>query len=120
MGAIRLLVDDVDTTIAAFAAAGYTVSQRWGPPFAILSSDGTDLWVSGSETSAARVTAELPADQARAAAARPVHEMDELQPAVAALLAAGWQHAAGPVSGPGGSQQLLRHGTAYLEVFAAG
>ena len=59
MGAVRVLVDDVDAAIAAFAAAGYAVSDRWGPPFAILTGDGPELWVSGPDTSAARVTAEL-------------------------------------------------------------
>ena len=119
MGAVRVLVDDVDAAIAAFASAGYSVSDRWGPPFAILTGDGPELWVSGPETSAARVTAELTAEAAAGAGVRPVLEVDELEPSVTAMLAAGWEHAAGPVSGPGGSQQLLRRGAVFVEVFAS-
>ncbi len=78
--------------------------------------------VSGPETSAARVTAELTAEAEAVAGAgvRPVLEVDELEVSVAALLAAGWEHAAGPVNGPGGSQQLLRRGAVFVEVFASG
>ena len=120
MGTVRVVVDDVDSAIVAFEAVGYVVSQRWGPPFAILHADGTDLWVSGPETSAARASAQLPAALRPAAAVRVVHEVDKLAPEVERLVAAGWAHAAGPVSGPGGSQQLLQNGTVVLEVFAAG
>jgi hypothetical protein len=120
MGAVRIVVEDVEAAIGAFEAAGYAVSQRWGPPFAVMSGNGADLWISGPETSAARVTAELSADLAPCASVRPVHEVDELEPSVATLLANGWSHAAGPVSGPGGAQQLLRRGTVFIEVFAPG
>ena len=75
---------------------------------------------SGPETSAARVTAELTAEAAAGAGVRPVLEVDELEVSVAALLAAGWEHAAGPVNGPGGSQQLFRRGVVFVEVFASG
>jgi hypothetical protein len=119
MGTVRVVVDDVDAAVAAYASVGYAVARRWGPPFAILQADGTDLWVSGPQTSAARASAELPAELRPWAAVRVVHETDDLGSSVAGLLAAGWEHAAGPVSGPGGSQQLLRRGTVFVEVFAA-
>jgi hypothetical protein len=120
MGALRVLVDDVDEELPAFAAAGFRVEQRWGPPFAILAGDGLEVWLSGPVTSAAQATAALPAELVSASAVRPVLEVDDLPSAVADLVAAGWEHAAGPVSGPGGSQQLLRRGLIVLEVFAAG
>ena len=31
-----MVVPDVDEAVAAYAGAGYTVAERWGPPFAIL------------------------------------------------------------------------------------
>ena len=121
MGAIRIVVDDVDGSIEAFAAAGYVVAQRWGPPFAILSLEGSpDLWVSGPETSAARASAALAEDDASCAAVRAVLEVDDVAATVEALTAAGWEPAGEPVSGPGGGQQLVRRGPVFVEVFAAG
>ena len=118
MGAVRIVVADVDAEIAALGAAGYTVTERWGPPFAILSGDGPDLWVSGPGTSAAQASDQLDRSDAAQAAVRLVLEVEELEPSVDALLAAGWESATEPVSGPGGTQQLVRRGAAYLEIFA--
>ena len=118
MGAVRIVVEDVDAEIAALGAAGYAVTERWGPPFAILSGDGPDLWVSGPGTSAAQASAQLNASDATQAAVRVVLEVEDLARTVDALLAAGWESATEPVSGPGGTQQLVRRGSAYLEIFA--
>lgn len=50
-----MLVADVDAALPGWAAAGYAVAERWGPPFAILEAEGMpDLWLSGPGTSAAR------------------------------------------------------------------
>ena len=115
-----MVVDDVDEAVAAYAAAGYVVTQRWGPPFAILSGEGPDLWVSGPETSAARASSVLAADDARAAAVRQVLEVDDVDDVVAALEAAGWEAVGAAVTGPGGGQRLVRRGPVFVEVFAAG
>jgi hypothetical protein len=120
MGAVRVVVDDVDEAIGAFVAAGYAVAQRWGPPFAILTGPGPDLWVSGPGTSAARSSAELPEDLQAAGAVRPVLEVAEVARAVAALVEGGWSPVSGLVEGPGGGQRLMRHGPLVLEVFAGG
>ncbi len=120
MGALRVVVDDVDAAVAAYAAAGYEVAQRWGPPFAILSGDGPDLWVSGPETSAARASAALGTDDARAAAVRQVLEVDDVDATVTVLEAAGWTAVGDAVAGPGGGQRLVRRGPVFVEVFAAG
>jgi len=118
MATVRVLVTDVDAAVAAYESVGYTLHQRWGPPFAILRGHGAELWVSGPETSAAEATALLPPSDAAGAAVRLVHECAELAPEVTGLLLACWESAAGPVTGPGGSQQLLRRGPVLLEVFA--
>ena len=121
MGAIRIVVDDVDASVVAFAAAGYEVAQRWGPPFAVLAKDDApDLWLSGPETSAARASAALSGEDARCAAVRAVLEVDDLAATVEAMAVAGWEPAGESVSGPGGGQRLVRRGPVFVEVFAAG
>ncbi len=118
MAVLRLLVEDVDESIAAFMIAGFRLVDRWGPPFAILAAGNAKLWVSGPQTSAAALTAQLDPSVAAGSRVRPVHEVDDVDSAVANHLADGWSIAAGPVTGPGGSQALLRRGSAFLEVFA--
>ena len=118
MSAVRILVDDVDDSVAAFELAGFTVAERWGPAFAILAAGDAHLWISGPETSAAKLTAQLPPERAVHARVRPVYEADDLDDAEATLRAEGWARAAGPITGPGGSQLLLERGSSFLEVFA--
>jgi hypothetical protein len=118
MGAIRILVDDVDEAIAAFQLAGFELGERWGPPFAVLVSGDTELWISGAGTSAAKLTAQLAVESRASASVRPVHQVDDLDAAEKELGGDGWTRVAGPISGPGGSQVLLARGSAFLEVFA--
>ena len=118
MPVLRVLVSDVDEAIAPLLTAGFTLTDRWGPPFAILSAGDAHLWVSGPPTSAAKLTEQLPGDQARLAQVRPVQQVDDVDAAIPEHLADGWSVAAGPVSGPGGTQELLQRGSAFLEVFA--
>lgn len=120
MGAIRILVEDVDQAIAAFGIAGFALAQRWGPPFAVLASGETELWISGAGTSAAKLTSQLPPESRARASVRPVHQVQQIAEAEAALTADGWTRAAGPVSGPGGTQILLARGSTFLELFASG
>jgi hypothetical protein len=115
---LRVVVPDVDEAVTAYAAAGYEVAQRWGPPFAILTGPGPDLWISGPGTSAARTTDALEPDLRPAAAVRQVVEVDDVAATVAGLLAAGWEPAGEAQSGPGGTQQLLHRGPVVLEVFS--
>ncbi len=118
MGVLRVLVADVDEALPAWEAAGYAVSQRWGPPFAILTAEGMpDLWLSGPGTSAAHSVEPLSLYERDCAAVHPVLEADDLHAAVARLTDAGWEPVDAAVSGPGGSQMLLRQGTVFLEVF---
>jgi hypothetical protein len=90
MGAVRVIVDDVDASIAAFAAAGYDVAERWGPPFAILTStDGPDIWLAGPGTSAAGSLEGLAASDAASASVRQVLEVDDVGATVHHLVHAG-------------------------------
>ena len=119
MSAVRVIVPDVDEAVTAWAAAGYQVAQRWGPPFAVLSRPGSpDLWVAGPGTSAARTLEGLSAEDAATAAVRPVVEVDDVDDTALTLTTAGWSVVGDPVTGPGGSQQLVRRGPVFLEVFA--
>lgn len=116
-----MLVADVDAALPGWAAAGYAVAERWGPPFAILEAEGMpDLWLSGPGTSAARTVEGLAPGDAASASVRPVLEVDDVEQTVALLSAAGWTPVGEAVSGPGGSQRLLRQGPVFLEVFSAG
>lgn len=46
MAVVRLLVLDVDEVLSFYAALGFELKERWGPPFAIVSRAGLDLWLS--------------------------------------------------------------------------
>jgi glyoxylase I family protein len=120
MDALRVVVDDVDAALVAFEAAGYSLAERWGPPFAVLSGRGADVWLSGPGTSAARSLEGLDDADAAAASVRPVLDVADVGATVAALTSAGWSVAGELVSGPGGTQQLLRRGPVFLEVFSGG
>jgi hypothetical protein len=118
MGAIRVLVDDVDAALPAWEAVGYSVAQRWGPPFAVLQAEAMpDIWLSGPGTSAARTLDRLSPSDAASASVRPVVEVDDADAAIDGLVRAGWAVVGDPVTGPGGSQRLLRRGPVFLEVF---
>lgn len=116
--ALRILVTDVDAALPAWQQLGYTVRDRWGPPFAILSGPGIDVWLSGPETSAAQICEGLdPAARARAAT-RLVTITDSFDARVGDLQAAGWDPLTSARSGPGGRQVLLQQGETILECFS--
>ena len=55
MALVRYLVDDVDAAIAFYTGQiGFTLDQRMGPAFAVVSYGDLSLWLSGPQSSAAR------------------------------------------------------------------
>ena len=52
MATVRYLVNDVDAALPFYRALGFRLTERWGPPFAILKRKGIELWLSGPGTSA--------------------------------------------------------------------
>ena len=58
MATVRYLVKDVDQSLPYYAARGFTVVERWGPPFVIIARGDLTLWLSGLGTSAAKQLAD--------------------------------------------------------------
>lgn len=55
MATVRYFVHDVDAAITFYTEGlGFTLAERWGPPFAIVQKDDLKLWLSGPQTSAAK------------------------------------------------------------------
>jgi catechol 2,3-dioxygenase-like lactoylglutathione lyase family enzyme len=107
MALVRYLVDDVDAAVAFYTDnLGFTLEQRMGPAFAIVSRDDLSLWLSGPKSSAAR-----PMPDGRQPEPggwnRVVVEVGALEAKVAELKQAGLTFRNDIVTGPGGKQILL-------------
>lgn len=106
MPSVRYLVTDVETALRFYRdQLGFTVTQQWGPAFAMVERDGLTLWLSGPETSAAK-----PMPDGRTPAPggwnRIVVEVDDLAATVERLKAAGVRFRNEIITGPGGAQVL--------------
>ena len=87
----------------------FSLSQRWGPPFAIVTRGDATLWLSGPESSAAR-----PMPDGRKPVPggwnRLVVEVTDLASRVVEMKRAGVTFRNQIVSGPGGKQILAEDG----------
>ena len=120
MAAVRYLVDDVDAAVSFYTERlGFTLEQRWGPPFATVRRGGLLVWLSGPESSAARPMA----DGSRPAPGgwnRLVIEVDDLDSELEGLRAADVRIRGHVVSGPGGKQVVLEDSAGNpVELFQA-
>ncbi|MFZ5550489.1 MAG: VOC family protein [Pseudomonadota bacterium] len=120
MATVRYLVHDVDTCLPFYEALGFTLSERWGTPFAMVSRADLTLWLAGPGTSAQR-----PLTDGRQPAPggwnRLVIEVDDLDATMAALAPHGAAFRSPPVSGPGGRQVLVDDPSGNpIELFEAG
>ena len=107
MGVVRYLVDDVDAAIGFYTEhLGFSLEQQLGPAFAIVSRNDLTLWLSGPQSSAARL---MPDGRTPEPGGwnRLVVEVDDLQARVDELKQAGLSFRNEIVSGPGGKQILL-------------
>jgi catechol 2,3-dioxygenase-like lactoylglutathione lyase family enzyme len=103
----RLLVHDKDRARDWYVNnLGFEVKAEWGPAFAILERDGTELWISGPETSAAKPMPDGRVPQP-GGWNRPVIVVEEFEELVEGLRAVGVVFRNEPISGPGGSQVLI-------------
>lgn len=106
MATVRYLVNDVDASLAFYAVLGFTVTERWGPPFAMLAHGDLTLWLSGPGTSASRPL-EGGAVPSPGGWNRLVIEVPDLAAAMEALRPTGARFRSDPVQGPGGQQVLV-------------
>ncbi len=106
MPTVRYLVHDVDQSLPFYQALGFELTDRWGPPFAIVSRDSLSLWLSGPGTSA-RKPLESGATPEPGGWNRLVIEVDNLDKTMEQLSALGATFRSSPVSGPGGIQVLV-------------
>jgi len=117
--AVRYLVDDVDVALPFYAALGFHVAERWGPPFAIVERDGLALWLSGPGTSARRELPEgtVPGPGGWNRLVIPIENLDQM---IATLTAIGARFRSAPISGPGGRQVLVEDPSGNpIELFEA-
>jgi catechol 2,3-dioxygenase-like lactoylglutathione lyase family enzyme len=104
---IRYLVNDVDASVAFYIGLlGFKLSEKWGPPFAMVKRGDLTLWLSGPDSSAARLLTDgskpLPGGWNRL-----VLETDDLVALVEKLAQSGAHFRSEIVSGPGGKQALI-------------
>jgi catechol 2,3-dioxygenase-like lactoylglutathione lyase family enzyme len=106
MTAIRYLVNDVDASLPFYTALGFKLTDRWGPPFAIVKRNGLSLWLSGPGTSARKKLSNgsVPAPGGWN---RLVVEVKDMDSTVAKLEGAGARFRSKPIKGPGGRQVLV-------------
>lgn len=107
MANIRYMVNDVDKAVEFYTQIlGFSLDERWGPAFAIVSNGDLKLWISGPETSAARAMPDGRIPQP-GGWNRLVLEVDDIHSLVNKLKQAGVIFRNEIISGPGGSQVLV-------------
>ena len=106
MPVVRYLVNDVDAALPFYKALGFKLSDRWGPPFAIVKRKGLSIWLSGPGTSARKKLKDGSTPQP-GGWNRLVIEVKDIDVAVAELQAQGARFRSKPVKGPGGKQVLV-------------
>ena len=120
MPTVRYLVTDVEKSLQFYRdQLGFSVTQQWGPAFAMVEKNGLVLWLSGPETSAAK-----PMPDGRRPEPggwnRIVLEVHDLAAMVQRLKAAGVLFRNEIITGPGGSQILAEDGVGnVVELFEA-
>ena len=107
MAVIRYLVADVDAAVAFYTSVlDFELSERWGPPFAMVKRGDLTLWLSGPSSSASRALTDgskpVPGGWNRL-----VLETDKLDSLIEKLTRCGARFRSEVVSGPGGRQVLV-------------
>ncbi len=106
MATVRYLVNDVDAALPFYRALGFRLTDRWGPPFAVMKRKGLTLWLAGPGTSARKKLSDgshpVPGGWNRI-----VVEAADLDATLAKAVAAGGKPRSKPIKGPGGRQVLI-------------
>jgi len=116
---VRYLVKDVEASLPFYAALGFTVKERWGPPFVMLTLGELTLWVSGPGTSASKPLADgsIPSPGGWN---RLVIEVADIRASMQALHSTGARFRSEPVQGPGGQQVVVEDPSGNpIELFQA-
>jgi catechol 2,3-dioxygenase-like lactoylglutathione lyase family enzyme len=119
MATVRYLVNDVDAALPFYGALGFSVVERWGPPFVILALGDLTLWLSGPGTSASKPLANgsIPTPGGWN---RLVIEVTDIQASIRALRSSGAKFRSEPIQGPGGQQVLVEDPSGNpIELFQA-
>jgi predicted enzyme related to lactoylglutathione lyase len=119
MATLRYLVKDVDTAIAFYEALGFVLTDRWGPPFAVMELGDLTLWVSGPGTSASKP---LPDGSVPCPGGwnRFVIEVENIEASIKEMTAKGGRFRSDPIQGPGGRQVLCEDPSGNpIELFEA-
>lgn len=115
----RYLVRDVDACLPFYEALGFSVNQRWGPPFAILCLGDLSLWLSGPDSSASRALSDGSVPQS-GGWNRLVIEVPNIEAAMTSLRGVGARFRSEPVHGPRGTQVLVEDPSGNpIELFEA-
>jgi catechol 2,3-dioxygenase-like lactoylglutathione lyase family enzyme len=120
MPVVRYLVNDVDASLPFYKALGFKLTDRWGPPFAIVKRNSLVLWLSGPGTSA-RKKLKSGATPEPGGWNRMVIEVKDIEATVTKLEAQGAKFRSKPIKGPGGKQVLVEDPSGNpIELFEAG
>lgn len=106
MISIRYIVKDVDGSVKFYTGSlGFKLEQQFGPAMAIVSKDGTKLWLAGPPSSAAQA---MPDGRKPEPGGwnRFVLQVDDIAATVAQLKKDGVKFRNDFVKGPGGTQIL--------------
>ena len=106
MATVRYLVVDVDAALPFYQALGFTITERWGPPFVMLAREDLSLWLSGPGTSASRPLSDGSVPKP-GGWNRLVIEVKDLDNSMSALQETAARFRSDPVQGPGGRQVLV-------------
>ena len=106
MPVVRYRVDDVDEALRFYEVLGFTLADRWGPPFAIVERDGLSIWLSGPGTSA-RKKLDDGSEPVAGGWNRVVIDVEDIEQTMAALKARGARFRSALIKGPGGRQVLV-------------
>ena len=106
MPVVRYLVNDVDASLPFYKALGFKLTDRWGPPFAIVTRKSLSIWLSGPGTSARKKLKDGSTPEP-GGWNRLVLEVKDIEATVAALSAQGAKFRSKPIKGPGGTQVLV-------------
>ena len=119
MATVRYLVRDVDAALPFYEALGFTITERWGPPFAMLAREDLAVWLSGPGTSASRPLPDGSIPQP-GGWNRLVIEVQDLEASMSLLRPKGARFRSEPVNGPGGRQVLVEDPSGNpIELFEA-